>query len=129
MVSYVLKRISRRPGLSLAGLIIAGAFCFVLCYLVQYRNGLEKRLEEVRNSYDVVCVVTDSRGIRSEGLGLNQRFMEFVQDKEKGLGQYVKEMLVTVQMPVKTALGHGFLVGVSGRKSYNPINPAMGGQL
>ena len=68
MFSYVIKRIIRRPWLSLVGFIMAGVFCFILCYLVGYREDLQSKLDEVRDSYEILCVVTDSRGVHSEKL-------------------------------------------------------------
>ncbi len=127
MLSYVIKRILRRPWLSLAGLVLATVFCTLLCWLVNYRSGLETRLQEVQDSYEVLCVVTDSRGVRSEKLSLNPRFAEFVRDKVNGLGNYVKTIRMTMEFAVSSPLGTGTLIGVTDEKALARLDPAMGG--
>ena len=127
MASYVLKRILRRPWISLAGLVVAGIFCFVLCYLVSYRRGLENHLKEVRESYEILCVVTDSRGVQSEKLSLAPRFEKFVRDEENGLGKYVKEVRTFKEMALRSNLGSGTLIAASSQKAYSKTNPAFGG--
>lgn len=128
MAVYILKRIMRRPWLSLAGLVVTGMFCFVLCYLLGYRQGLETQLAEVRESYEILCVVTDSRGIQSEKLNLAPRFEKFVRDEEKGLGKYVKEVRMVMEMPLKSDLGSGTLIAASSQKACDKTNPALGGR-
>lgn len=127
MLNYVIKRILRRPWLSLAGLVIAAVFCTLLCYLVNYRNGLEARLQEVQDSYEVLCVVTDSRGVRSDKLNLSPRFVQFVRDKEDGLGNYVKTIRMTMEFKVRSSLGSGTLFGVTDEKALDRLDPSMGG--
>ena len=127
MLKYVIKRIVRRPWLSLAGLVMAAAFCFFLCYLVRYKEGLQTELEEVRTSYEILCVVTDSRGVRAENLSLNQSFADFVMDEEKGLGKYVKKIHLSMDLPCTSLLGSGSLIGVSDREASDILNPAKGG--
>ena len=127
MAAYVIKRVLRRPWISLAGLVVAALFCFVLCYLVGYRQGLEAHLAEVRENYEILCVVTDSRGVQSEKLSLAPRFEKFVRDEEEGLGKYVKEVRTVREMGLKTALGSGTLIAASSQKAYDKTNPAFGG--
>ena len=127
MLTTVIKRIVRRPLLSLAGLVLASVLCILLCYLAGYRNGLEERLREVRDSYEILCVVTDSRGVQADKLSLNHRFAEFVMDREKGLGNYVKTIRLTMDFPVSSPLGSGTLTGVTDAKALSSLNPAVGG--
>lgn len=127
MMKYVIKRIVRRPWLSLMGLVMAAAFCFFLCYLVRYREGLQTELEEVRSGYEILCVVTDSRGIRAQNLSLNQSFADFVNDPEKGLGNYVKKLNLSMDLPCSSSLGSGSLIGVNSREASDKLNPAKGG--
>ncbi|MBO4887976.1 MAG: hypothetical protein J5589_06675 [Firmicutes bacterium] len=127
MIRFVIKRIIRRPWLSLIGLVMAGAFCFILCYLVRYREGLQTQLDEVRESYEILCVVTDSRGVRSEGLSLNQSYADFIKDKENGLGQYVKDVHLAMELKINSSLGTGTLIGVNDEKAAGRLDPAMGG--
>lgn len=128
MAAYVLKRIWRRPWISLAGLVVAGIFCFALCYLVGYRQGLEAHLAEVKEHYEILCVVTDSRGIQSEKLNLSPRFEKFVRDEEKGLGKYVKEVRMVMEMPLQSDLGIGTLIAASSQKACDKTDPALGGR-
>ena len=127
MFSYVIKRIIRRPWLSLVGFIMAGVFCFILCYLVGYREDLQSKLDEVRDSYEILCVVTDSRGVHSEKLSLNHRFADFVMDEENGLGRYVKKANMTIEFKISYQLGTGTMIGINGREASEKLNPAMGG--
>ena len=127
MAAYVLKRIMRRPWISLAGLVVAGIFCFVLCYLAGYRRELEEHLAEVKDQYEILCVVTDSRGVQSEKLNLAPRFEKFVRDEEKGLGKYVKEVRMVMEMPLESDLGIGMLIAASSQKACRKTNPALGG--
>ncbi|MBQ4424437.1 MAG: hypothetical protein II882_01715 [Lachnospiraceae bacterium] len=127
MAVYVFLRMIRRFWLTLAGLVIAAAFCFVLCYLVRYRSEQEASLKEVCDSYELVCVVTDSRGTRSEKLALNRRFSDFVMDKDNGLGNYVRALRMTMEFGVKSPIGSGRLIGVSDMKALDRLNPALGG--
>lgn len=127
MIKYIIKRIVRRPWLSLIGLVMAAAFCFFLCYLVRYKEGLQAELEEVRTSYEILCVVTDSRGVHSQNLSLNQRFADFVEDAENGLGSYVKKLHLSMKLACSSPLGSGTLTGVNSREASDVLNPAKGG--
>ena len=101
MIASVFKRIIRRPFLSLTGLILAGAMCFVLCFLVRYRSEQEAGIREIRDSYQILCTVTDSRGINTQGLRLHRRFIEFVEDEETGIGSYIKDLRVTRELYIQ----------------------------
>ena len=113
MINYVFKRILRRPFLSLAGLVLAGALCFALCFLVSYRDRLEADLQAMQKSYLVRCVVTDARGTKSNHMRLHRRFLQFVQDEKNGLGAYIENLCLTKNLESDSALGKGYAVGIS----------------
>ena len=101
MLSYVIKRILRRPFVSLGSLVLACALCLALCFLVQYRSRQAAQLEEIRDSYQILCTVTDARGVNTESLRLAKRYVEFIEDEEEGLGAYIKDLKITRELMVE----------------------------
>ena len=94
---YVIKRIIRRPVISIFGFVLASAMCFFLCSLIQYRTAQKEELESVRDSFKIRCVVTDPRGVNSESLRLHKRYIQFV-EAEDGLAPFVKDLCVTREL-------------------------------
>ena len=127
MISTVFKRMLRRSWLSLAGLILAAALCFVLCFLVRYRNAQAAQLEEIRTSYVVRGVVTDARGTKSNNLCLNRMWLEFIQDEEKGLGSYITDVRLIKNLESQSELGTALAVGVSSPQTDRRLDAALDG--
>ena len=100
MIGNVVKRIIRRPFLSLTGLLLACAMCFVLCFLVKYRSEQEEGLRRIRETYQILCTVTDARGVNTDGLRLAQRYVEFVESEEEGLAGYIKDLRITRELGI-----------------------------
>ena len=113
MLNYVFKRILRRPFLSLAGLVLAGALCFVLCFLVNYRDQQEADLKAMQKSYLVRGVITDARGTKANHMRLHKRFLGFIQDEEHGLGSYIENLCLVKNLECTSVLGKGYAVGIS----------------
>lgn len=95
MDPYVLKRLWRRPWLSLCSLILAGLLCFLLSYLSDYRQNQQNRLQEVKENFEVLCVATNLSGSNSTNLKIDPAVVDFVYDRENGLGDHVKDVRIT----------------------------------
>ncbi len=127
MDGYSFKRILRRPWLSLAGFVVGGVMCFLLCFLASYKAGQQEYLNGIRQKYEIVCVITDQRGTRSDGLGLASRYEAFVRDEEKGLGSFVKEIRLVKTFDGSSTFGSFKLLGVTNEHCDEQLDPAMGG--
>ena len=127
MMTMIFKRMLRRPGLSLAGLILAAALCFVLCFLVRYRDAQAAQLEETRKTYVVRGVVTDARGTKSNNLCLNRMFLDFVQDEEKGLWPYITDVRMIKNLECESDLGTGLAVGVTSPETDRRLDASLVG--
>ena len=95
MDPYVLKRLWRRPWLSLCSLILSLVLCLLMGYLSQYRQGQAERLQETKDSFDILCVVTNLQGSISTDLRIEDEVQNFVLDKENGLGNLIRDVRIT----------------------------------
>ena len=95
MDGTLLKRLLRRPWLSLTGFLISGALCLLLCLLVVHLDRQEAHLEEIRGSYEIRVVVSDLRGTKTDRLFLSHRYTDFLKDEQNGLGAYISNLLLT----------------------------------
>ncbi|MBQ6076166.1 MAG: hypothetical protein IJK86_08480 [Lachnospiraceae bacterium] len=127
MMTTVFKRMLRRPGLSLAGLVLAAALCFILCFLVRYRDLQAAQLEEIRNGYAVRGVVTDARGTKSNNLCLNRMWLEFILDEEKGLAPYITDVRLIKNLESQSELGRALAVGVSSPQTDKRLDVSLDG--
>lgn len=127
MDGFSFKRIVRRPWLSALSFVIFAAVCFLLCTLTNYRSAQKDNIEQIRKTYDVRCVVTDLRGTKSSGLGLAPRYWDFIMDEEKGLGSFVKELLLTKCFDGSGDMGTVTVIGVTSPKCVEEMDPALGG--
>ena len=126
MASTVLKRIIRRPLLSLTGFLLAAVLCFVLCFLVQYRQEQEENIRQIRETYPILCTVTDARGVNTQSLRLYKRYLQWVEDEEEGIGSYIRDLKVTRELLVE-----GVVPGEDGLFSgeSDTLYPGMGSSL
>ena len=95
MDPYLFKRLWRRPWLSLCSLILAGLLCFLLTLLSGYRQDQEVRLQEVKDNFEISCVVTNLSGSNSTNLKIEPKVIDFVCDRENGLGRHIREVRMT----------------------------------
>lgn len=95
MDPYVLKRLWRRPWLSLCSLILAGLLCVLLSYLSDYRQDQQTRLQEVKENFEILCVATNLSGSNSTNLKIEPEVADFVFDRETGLGSHAKDVRIT----------------------------------
>lgn len=113
MDSYTFKRILRRPWLSLLSLVIAAALCVTLCYLTGYLRRERERMDRTRSAYEILCLVSDTRGTKTDDLGMTHFFTDFLLDEESGLGSYIKEPRLTKRFTYQADKLAGDLLGVS----------------
>ncbi len=127
MDGTLLKRLLRRPWLSLTGFLINGALCLLLCLLVVHLDRQETHLEEIRGSYEIRAVVSDLRGTKTDRLFLSHRYTDFLQDEQNGLGAYIRDLLLTKSFDLKATFGVGKAIGVSSERCASPLDPKAGG--
>lgn len=135
MDPYLLKRLWRRPWLSLCSLLMSVVLCVLIGYLSEYQAEQQMRLEEVQTSYDILCIVTDLKGTKSTSLRINEETLEFVLDKNGALTPYMKDLRITKEFKysapdygVDSLNGTDFtpLVGITNERCADILNPALG---
>lgn len=136
MDPYLLKRLWRRPWLSLCSLILSGVFCFLLGFLTDYRQNQQQKLLKTQEDFPISCVVTDIRGTKSVGLRMDAAIAEFVTGEDSPMHGLVQQVLLTKEFTYSIpALGipdRGSLtslVGVSHPQCANKLDTDMGAQV
>lgn len=130
MDPYLLKRLWRRPWLSACTLILCAVLCFLLIFLTNYQQSQIAQLDQVKQSYDILCVVTSRQGMNSNSLRQSNEAVLCAQDQsEDGLGQYIRDLRITKEYIYSApALGikEQMLIGVTNERCVEQLNPAMG---
>ena len=103
MDPYVFKRLWRRPWLSLCSLVLSLVLCLLMSYLSQYRQGQAERLQETKDSFDILCVVTNLQGSISTDLKIEDDVQAFVLDPENGLGSLIRDVRMTKRFEYESA--------------------------
>ena len=136
MDPYVLKRLWRRPWMSLCSFLLAALLCFLLSYLADYRQGQEEKLQEVKENFEILCVVTNLSGSNSTNLKIEPKVIDFVLDRETGLGNHVKEIQMTKRFdyvaPTVTFEYFGgdmAVTGVTNPRCAQVLDPGQGGYV
>jgi len=125
--SFMIKRLLRRPWLSLLALVISAMLCAALCYLSGYLDAERARLAEIRDSYDILCVVSDVGGTKTDQLGMSRVYSDFILDKDEGIGAYIRDSRMVKSFGYMSELGGGDLVGVSSPRCVAALDESMGG--
>ena len=138
MDPFFLKRLWRRPWLSLSSLLMSIILCMLTGYLFEYRQEQQSQLEEAKSSYEILCVVTDRKGTKSSSLRMGAEYLEFVSREDSPLAPYTKDLRITKEFKysapeygVSALNGTNFtpLLGVTNERCHDSLNPAMGGQV
>ena len=136
MDPYVLKRLWRRPWMSLCSFLLAALLCFLLSYLADYRQGQEEKLQEVKNNFEILCVVTNLSGSNSTNLKIEPKVIDFVLDRETGLGSHVKEIQMTKRFDYVAPSvtfeyfgGEMAVTGVTNPRCAQVLDPGQGGYV
>lgn len=103
MDPYVLKRLWRRPWLSLCSLVLSLVLCLLMSYLSQYRQGQAEQLQATKDSFDILCVVTNLQGSISTDLKIEDDVQAFVLDAENGLGSLIRDVRMTKRFEYESA--------------------------
>jgi len=130
MDPYLLKRFCRRPWLSLCSFVLSGLMCVMMCFLSEYRQEQEKKLEETQASFEVLCVVSNVNGTQTSGLQLWSWAQHFVTSDEFDLHKFVKDLRMTREYEADCptlGLFDVSLTGVTNARCADALNPDMGG--
>lgn len=135
MDPYLLKRLLRRPGLTLCSLIISIVLCLLTGFLFDYRDEQQGKLDEAEKSYDILCVVTDQRGTKSTSLRMESDVLNFVLSNDSVLAPYIRDLRITKEFKysapdygVAPMNGTDFtpLIGITNERCADILNPALG---
>lgn len=137
MDPYVFKRLWRRPWLSLCSLILSLVLCFLVGYLSGYRQEQQEKLAETKDSFAILCVVSNRHGTQSRSLRMGAMAYTFVTDPEMGFSQHVRELRVTKEFYFSCpALGimappgqEPIITGVSNAHCADELDPALGAEV
>lgn len=127
MDSFMIKRLLRRPWLSLLTLAVSAVLCAALCYLSDYLDAERARLSEVRSSYDILCVVSDIFGTKTDNLGMSHIYSDFILDRENGIGAYIRDPRMVKSFRYSADFGGGDLVGVSSPRCAAVLDESLSG--
>lgn len=139
MNPYTIKRLLRRPWLSLLSLILTGAMCFLLCFLTGYLERQERELETTRTSFDIYCVVTTRDGTQATQLRMAGMYIGAVSEGS-GLYPFIEDLQITKEFEATILdsfdnvreydyTGKATLLGVSNELCHDAINSAIGSQV
>lgn len=109
--------------------IVAGVMCFFLCYLANYRTQQERELDDMLNNYEILCVVTDRKGTKSDNLKLPKRYTDFIADKETGLGAFTDDIRCTKEFDATCEDNKWKLVGISNEHCDDYTDTSIGGGI
>ena len=132
MNPYILKRLWRRPWLSLCSLVLTAVLCGLLCYMTGYLQRQEEELIHTKESFQIHCVVTNRRGTEATGLRMAPYLIGAVRDPESELYDHITDLRITKEFLASSALlglNQETIYGVSGANCRDDLNPAMGGNV
>lgn len=137
MNPYLLKRLQRRPWLSLCSLILTAAMCFLLCFMTGYLERQERELEQTKVSFDILCVVTSRDGTRSSSLRMPSIYIGSV-GEDSGLYPHIRDLRITKELTYSSTDLYKTdeseprsapMLGVSGASCADALDPAVGGDV
>lgn len=127
MDGFSIKRIIRKPYLSIVSFIVAGAMCFLLCVLANYRREQTLSLERLEKEYEVRAVVTDVKGTKSNKLRIGEDYTDFITDETNGLGAYVDQLVLTKEFRAVDS-GDKFVIGINDPRGDDALDRTIGGE-
>lgn len=137
MDPYVIKRLWRRPWLSLCSLVLSALLCALLSYLTGYRQAQQEKLAETKASFDILCVITNRRGTKSESLRMPSLNASYLTDEAFGIAEFVRDLRMTKEYDfVSPQLGlmadsmMGYpLLGVTNERCSELLDPDLGAKV
>ena len=137
MNPYLLKRLQRRPWLSLCSLVLTGAMCFLLCFMTGYLERQERELEQTKISFDILCVVTSRDGTSSTSLRMPSMNIGTVRE-DSGLYPHIRDLRITKELTYsstdiyktdKSEPRSAPMLGISSERCADALDPAVGGDV
>lgn len=97
MYPFLVKRLLRRPvllGVNLTFCLCCGG---VLCYLFGYMDRQHQELQQVQDSFDILCVVSNIQGSSTTSLRMESEYLQVLSDPEieEGAARYVCDIQLT----------------------------------
>lgn len=129
---YGLKRICRRPWLSLCSLLLSGVLCFLLSYLSGYVREQRDQLAQVKENFRILCVVTNRSGSRSSALRMTPLEMNAIAGEDGPLASYIEDLRLTKEFQGSGSalnLDKDDILGITNARCHEALNPEAGGEV
>ena len=132
MNPYILKRLWRKPWLSLCALVLTAVLCFLMSWITGYIQQQEQELEQVRTNFQILCVVTNRGGNRSTSLRMTPMELYPLTDETAPLNAHIEDLRLTKEFVgggSVLGLNKEDVLGVTNPRCHGSLDPAMGGQV
>ena len=134
MSPFLVKRLLRRPVLLLVTFVFCLGCCGLLGYLLGYLDRQQQELDRVQDSFDILCVVSNTQGSSTTGLGISPTYLQVLADPdlEDGAAAYVRDLQVTKEFyatPGQQEAGQGQelqVIGLTDPELAPALDEAMG---
>lgn len=130
MDPYLFKRLWRRPWLSICSLVLSCVLCFLLCFLSGYLESQQAELARTKESFDILCVVSNRQGTQTRSLRMGSSAIYFVTGEDSALPKHIRDVRMTKEfLATVPALGlqDVELLAITGETCVDVLNPVMGG--
>lgn len=130
MDPYLFKRLWRRPWLSICSLVLSCVLCFLLCFLSGYLESQQAELARTKESFDILCVVSNRQGTQTRSLRMGFSAIYFVTGEDSALPKHIRDVRMTKEfLATVPALGlqDVELLAITGETCVDVLNPVMGG--
>ncbi len=138
MDPYLFKRLLRKPWLSICSLLVSVVLCLLIGYLSQYKQLQQQKLDDTRQSYDIMCIVTDKKGTKSTGLQMSEHILNFVTGQSK-LTPHISDLRITKEFgysspenglyPIIENYDTVPLIGVVSERCADVLDSSFGGNV
>lgn len=131
-MEYTMKQLLRRPWTTLLRLLLAAALCLLLGLLLRFRGAQQARLAEIRDSFEIFCVVTNRRGTRAESLRMPPIILGALTEPDSPLSPYIRDLRLTKEFEIsapQAGIDRGLMIGVSSERCAEALDPARGGRV
>ena len=132
MSPFFLKRMLRSPGKHIGILLVSLVLAALLCFLAGYREKQERSRRETVASEEVLCVVTDISGTRSDHLKMGYGAAQAVTLEAYGkLPAFVSDIRMTKDLIISIeGVGADIaLTAVTSPKGLVRLDPSLGAEL
>lgn len=127
MSPFFFKRIVRAPAKYIAVLLICLMLAGLMGFLSVYRARQFEKLDEVQQTAEVLCVVTDTKGTKSTSLDMGYSVIFAVTDPNYyRLPAYVKDIRAVKEFKIG---GEPILFAITSPKCAEKLDPKTGGEV